>query len=217
MAKAKEQKEQKAPASKIVPQSYEMVAVGDLKPHPKNARKSDNAAIDESIASNGFFGAVCVQRSTGFILAGKHRWERAQTAGIDHIPVLWLDVDDKAALRILSADNRVLDKAGYDEEALAKLLTSIQSECGSLEGTGYTPEDYSDIIAQVGDEIMRQAKDRVRELAPPVPEPETVSEPEGEQREFVVVIRCEDEPAQLALLQRLSAEGLNCTAACSKP
>lgn len=206
MAKSKSQT-----ASKLVRQSYEMVAVDNLKPHPRNARKSDNAAIDRSIESNGFFGAILVQRSTGFILAGAHRWDRAKNAGIAEVPVLYAEVDDKAALRILSADNRVSDSAGYDQEALAKLLCSIQSECGSLEGSGYVPEDYSRIVEQVGDQIKQQAKQRIRELSPPAPEePEAEPEEAPEAPQYVIVVRCQDQANQAEVLQKLIALGLAC-------
>jgi ParB-like chromosome segregation protein Spo0J len=212
MRKPKSEETQKSAGPAVLEQTYEMVAVSELKPHPKNARKSDNAAIDQSIAANGFYGAVCVQRSTNHILAGKHRWERAQAAGIKEIPVLWLDVSDKAALKILSADNRVLDQAGYDQEALATLLTTIQAECGSLEGSGYIPEDLDKIVAEVGNQIMREAKERVAKLAPAASEQEQAGEEDSYSEQWLVLIRCKDEAEQLTLLERFSNDGLECSA-----
>lgn len=198
----------------VLAQSYEIVGIADLRPHPKNARKSDNAAIDRSIASNGFYGAIYVQRSTGFILAGKHRWERAKAAGLANLPVLWLDVDDKAALKILAADNRVVDRAGYDEEALSELLTSILAECGSLEGSGYLPADFDKIIADAGDEVMRQTRPDDQLTPPPAQRPDPVPQPGSEpERQCLVVIRCKDESDQAEVLDRLSAEGFDCAPA----
>jgi ParB-like chromosome segregation protein Spo0J len=208
MPKAKSQEIKKVIGARVLDQAYEMVAVSELKPHPKNARKSDNAAIDQSIAANGFYGAVCVQRSTGFILAGKHRWERAAAAAITEIPVLWLDVDDKAALKILAADNRVLDNAEYDQEALVTLLNTIASDCGTLDGSGYVIEDLDKIISDLGSQIMRDAKEKIAQLAPALNAP--VEEAYAEQ--WLVLVRCKDEAEQLALLERFAAEGLECSA-----
>ena len=54
-------------------QAYELVAPRALRPHPRNPRRGDVDAIEESIAENGFYGCVVAQRSTGYILAGNHR------------------------------------------------------------------------------------------------------------------------------------------------
>src|SRR5579884_816150 len=106
----------------VVSQQYELVPVGNLKPHPKNPRVGNKGLIDESIAANGFYGAVIASRRSGFILAGKHRWERAQAAGISEIPVVWIDgLDETAELKIIAADNRSSDLASYDDEKLAAL------------------------------------------------------------------------------------------------
>jgi ParB-like chromosome segregation protein Spo0J len=59
--------------AKIINQEYELVPTGRLRPHPRNVNRGDLAVIAESIAQNGFYGAVVAQRSTGYILAGNHR------------------------------------------------------------------------------------------------------------------------------------------------
>lgn len=75
-------------------QRYEQVRVGELKPHPKNPRKGDTAAIQASIEANGFYGVVVAQRSTGFVLAGNHRLLAARQVGLETVPVVWGDVYD---------------------------------------------------------------------------------------------------------------------------
>jgi ParB-like chromosome segregation protein Spo0J len=87
--------------TQVVAQEYATVSVDELKPHPQNARQGDLGSICESIDANGFYGAIVAQQSMGYILAGNHRWRAAIARGLKFVPVLWLDVDDATALRIL--------------------------------------------------------------------------------------------------------------------
>lgn len=150
---------------RIVNTSSEVVPVDALRPHPRNPRRGDVGAIRDSIAANGFYGAVVAQKSTGFILAGNHRWEAARQSGADAIPVVWVDVDDDHALRILLADNRTNDVAAYDEAALVDVLRELEAMQGSLQGTGYTPDDLQDLLAKLAgppdlEELARAAEAR---------------------------------------------------------
>lgn len=125
-----------------------MVGIESVRPHPKNPRHGDVGAICESIEANGFYGAIVVQRSTGFILAGNHRLMAAKAQGLTEIPCVWVDVDDDLALRILLADNRTNDLASYDESVLASLLADLASTSDLL-GTGYDGDDLDALIAEM--------------------------------------------------------------------
>jgi hypothetical protein len=122
------------------------VAIDDLIPHPRNPRKGNVDVIAESIKVNGFYGVILTQASTGYILAGNHRWKGAKKVGMTHVPVMALDVDDDAALKILLADNRTADKATYDEAELAALLKDVLA-ASDLSGTGWTGADLDKMIA----------------------------------------------------------------------
>lgn len=135
---------------RIINQSVELVSLDKLRPHPKNPRQGDVGAIHESIEHNGFYGVVVAQRSTGYILAGNHRYLAARHAGAKEIPVAWVDVDDDAALRILLADNRTNDLASYDDHALAELLQGLMTETGTLDGTGYDGDALDELLAELG-------------------------------------------------------------------
>src|SRR5690348_11723717 len=111
--------------------------VRQLVPHPDNPRKGDVGVIGESIDAHGFYGAIIVQKSTGYVLVGNHRLLLAKERGAKKVPTIVVDVDDAAAKRIMLVDNRSSDKAGYDTQALLALL---QAEGVELEGTGYTDE-----------------------------------------------------------------------------
>jgi DNA modification methylase len=133
----------------IINQEYDLVPVDALKPHPRNPRRGDTVVIAESIIQNGFYGAVVAQKGTGLILAGNHRWKAAKDAGATEIPVVWVEADDKQALRILLADNRTNDLAGYDDKALADLLSQV-IEGGGLTGTGYDQAAVDELLASLG-------------------------------------------------------------------
>lgn len=127
-------------------QEYDVVALDALRPHPKNPRRGNVESIAESVSVNGFYGAVVAQRSTGYILAGNHRWKAAASAGMSSIPVIWLDCDDAAAHRILLVDNRTNDVAGYDNTALAEVLSQLALTDAALAGTGYDAADLDELV-----------------------------------------------------------------------
>lgn len=130
-------------------QTYETVGLDALRVHPRNPNQGDVGAILTSIEDNGWFGAVVAQRSTGYILAGNHRFQAAKLDGADEIPVIWLDVDDRKATKILLADNRLAELATRDQEALATLLTELAHD-DDLSGTGYDGDDLDTLLEELG-------------------------------------------------------------------
>lgn len=130
-----------------------------VRPHPDNPRVGNVDAIAESITVNGFYGALIVQKSSGHIVAGNHRWKAAVQLGMSHVPAIMVDVDDEEAVRILLADNRTSDLGKYDDSALAALLSSLPN----LDGVGYTPDDLAKLLPDVTerpsveDEVLRPA------------------------------------------------------------
>lgn len=120
------------------------VPVDNLTLHPANARQGDIGAIMESIQVNGWFGSIVVQESTGHILAGNHRFEAATELGFETIPdVIFVDVDDEQAIKILLADNKTSDDAIYNDQMLLDLLRAVPD----LEGTGYNQTDLDALDA----------------------------------------------------------------------
>lgn len=132
------------------------VDVSDLQPHPENPRDGDIEAIKSSIARNGFYGTLVVQDGTNFILAGSHRYLAAKQLGYDALPCIYVQVDADEARRIMLADNRTSDQAGYDEEALDEILYDIAENEQGLEGTGF---DDSDLGDDVLDSVLGESMD----------------------------------------------------------
>ena len=123
------------------------IPLSKLSEHPANPRRGDDMAVAESVEAHGFFGAVLVQRSTGYVVAGNTRLRVAQAEGADRVPWFWLDVDDETAKRILLVDNRASDLAFYDDPALVALLGELR-DSGTLDGTGYDTVAYELLLQQ---------------------------------------------------------------------
>lgn len=132
------------PANTYEEQAYRIADLAELREHPENPRQGDVGAIHTSIEANGFYGALVVQKSTGFVLAGNHRLKALKAQGAHRVPIIERDVDDATALRILLGDNRTGDLASYDEVKLLELLTRAAEE-GNLEGTGYDGDDVDEL------------------------------------------------------------------------
>lgn len=122
----------------IIGQRFEpRTSVDELTPSDNNPNRGDVDAIASSIDTNAFYGAVIAQEGTGRIIVGHHRWRAAQAAGLTHIPVIYVDVDDRTADRIMLADNRTAEIADTDRELLNDILREIATDAGTLVGTGY--------------------------------------------------------------------------------
>lgn len=149
-------------------QSYELVDVNSLEQHPDNPRRGRMASIADSVRENGFYGALIVQRSTRRVLAGNHRLMAAHEEGLEQIPVLFVDVDDDRARRILLVDNRSNDMAGYDDEQLTILLQDLAVSDGGLNGTGYSDADLAELLAEHTTPVTNTDPDAVP-VAPRLP------------------------------------------------
>ncbi len=117
-----------------------------LHPYPGNPRRGNVEAIKESLEQNGQYRPIVVNRPTMEVLAGHHTLEAARQLGWEEIAVTFVDADEERAKRIVLADNRTNDLAGYDSEALAELL----SELPELSGTGYDEDDLDVLLAELG-------------------------------------------------------------------
>lgn len=125
------------------------VDIDSLNPYPGNPRRGDIDAIAHSIEANGVYKPIVVQKDTNYILAGNHTWQAAKKLGHSQIDVVWAEVDEATALRILLVDNASNDKATYDWPELKLMLDDLDD----LSGTGYTAADLEDITAKTLEEL----------------------------------------------------------------
>lgn len=132
------------------------VPIDTLTPYPGNPRRGDVDAIAQSITANGVYKPIVVQTSTSTILAGNHTWQAAKHLGHDKIDVVWADVDDETAQRIVLVDNATNDKATYDFGELKVILDDLDT----LDGTGYNLDDLEAITARALEELDDPDTDR---------------------------------------------------------
>lgn len=86
---------------------------------------------------------VYVQSSTGFVLAGNTTYAVCMRLGAERIPVIWLDIDDVTALRILLGDNQLARLALVDQALLRPQIEALLQTELRLLGTGFTEPDLS--------------------------------------------------------------------------
>jgi ParB family transcriptional regulator, chromosome partitioning protein len=125
------------------------VPIEYLKPNPRNPRKSfSEAELEElaaSIKERGIIQPVVVRAVHGAkdayeIIAGERRWRAAQRVGQHEVPILLMEVDDRASLEIAIVENVQRTDLNAIEEATGyNDLT---------ERFGYTQEQLADVIGK---------------------------------------------------------------------
>jgi ParB-like chromosome segregation protein Spo0J len=168
------------------------VPIDSLRPHPRNVHQGDIPTIAASMKEYGQFKPIVVQASTGLVCAGNHTWKAAkQILDWDRIAAVQMDLDDATALKLALMDNRSGALGADDPQALADLLQEFET----LDGTGYTPEDLTDLLESLDDTEQM---------------PEPGDAPTGDlEQAWGVIVTCGTEDEQLEILQRLGDEGLN--------
>lgn len=127
------------------------VPIDSLEPFHRNPRRGDVPEIVRSLRRLGQYRPVVVNRGSltdraNEVLAGNHTLAAARALGWEEIAATFVDVDEDTAARIVAVDNRTSDIAGYDDEALAELLAGL----ADLEGTGYSAQDLTELLAAGG-------------------------------------------------------------------
>jgi ParB-like chromosome segregation protein Spo0J len=183
-------------AAKLAKQRYVAAyAIEKLKFDPKNAKKHAKQTISDSIRANDFYGAALAQEKTGLVLAGHGRIAGAKRTGIKEVPVIFIDVPDAVARRILAVDNGSTLEEGFDEAKLAALLEEIRDE-GGLYGTGYDEADLDELLKSAGADDDDDAKETKPKLTAGL--------------DYKIIVECKGEADQAEILAMLEADGYTC-------
>jgi ParB-like chromosome segregation protein Spo0J len=129
----------------------ETVKINNLKRHPKNPRIHPDSAIEKlvrSIKEFGWTNPILVSKD-GYVLAGHARLKAAEKAGIQEVPVIYLELEGAKAEAYLIADNRLQDETDWDYEKLESLLDSIAGKGLDLEITGFSKIEIEGILQDV--------------------------------------------------------------------
>ena len=117
----------------------ESVSISTLIAYPSNPRRGDIDAIASSLKAHGQYRPIVVQEGTNYVLAGNHTLKAAKKLGWKKIKITRIDVDESSARKIVLADNRLTDLAGYNEPLLKSLLSALPE----LDGTGFTESEVA--------------------------------------------------------------------------
>lgn len=175
------------------------VRAAELLPNPKNwrmhpARQQD--ALRGILAEVGYADALLAREVAGGQLMLIDGHLRAETTPEALVPVLVLDLDDAEADKLLATLDPLSSLAETDGARLERLLAEVKTESAAL-----------------GEMLAALAAASANVCAAPVDDVEqpgaSVSEPTDK---YAIVVHCETEEEQLALLQRFEEEGLKCRA-----
>ena len=125
----------------------ETMPIGDLTPYHRNPRRGNMAAIAESLKARGQYKPIVVNKGTktgiaNEILAGNHTWQAAKSLGWTTIEASSSTLTRIRRRRSCSPDNRIADLGGYDTDALAELLESIEQRRGAPDTARTTSRDH---------------------------------------------------------------------------
>lgn len=171
------------------------VPIASLKPWKANPRNNDEAvaSVVRSIERFGYTNPVLVRRADQRIIAGHTRIKALQQIGETHAPVIFLDLGATDADLYALFDNKSTENTPWDPPKLADLFTNLVELKADVTLTGFSPEEIQGYRS--GDSEQR---------AP------TGADAEIPDRQFNVVVECEDEPTQKKLFERLQTEGYTC-------
>jgi hypothetical protein len=124
----------------------EFLAITDLTPDPRNARKHDRAqirALARSIEIFGFNAPILIDKHRR-IIAGRGRWDAANLLGLRQVPVIRLEhLTEIEARAYALADNQLGDRSAWDDTKLAielKELSDLMLDF-DIEAIGFEPPE----------------------------------------------------------------------------
>ena len=141
-----------APAPDKAAAPQRKVAVEFLRPNPRNPRRrfaeADLEELSASIRARGLIQPIVVRPLPDVpgayeIVAGERRWRAAQRAGLDEVPVVVVEIDDRASLEFAILENvqrtdlnaieeaagyeRLMSEFAYTQRELAEILGKSRS------------------------------------------------------------------------------------------
>ncbi|MGQ9576474.1 MAG: hypothetical protein ACUVUC_14270 [Thermoguttaceae bacterium] len=170
------------------------VRADQLRPNPKNWRRHPQAqhdALRGVLAEIGYADALVARQLPDGSLELIDGHLRAEVTPDQEVPVLVVDLDEQEAAKLLAVHDPLAQMAEADQDALADLLTEVQTE--------------NEAVQRLLDQMLGGSERLLDGEAAPDP-----SQPAPLAEVFEVVVQCRDEAHQKELYARLTAEGLPC-------
>jgi len=167
--------------------------IGQLTELPGNPRKGDIDAIARSLRVFGQRKPVTARQTgtdakglpVGYVTAGNHTLLAARDVlEWTHLAVVWIDEDETTANAWALADNRLSEIGSNDPDALAAMLGAI-SDVDLLAATAYSDADLAKLLGTAS-----------TNAAPAL------------SLTFAILVPCEDENAQAALMAQFDDLGI---------
>ena len=131
--------------------------VSELKSYPRNARTHSRKQVKQigtAITEFGFTNPVLIDENDQ-IIAGHGRVQAAKLLGLAEVPtvqIAHLSATQKRAY--ILADNRLAEKAGWDQEILAVELQSLQADGFEVVLTGFDIPEIDVILDAAHSELV---------------------------------------------------------------
>jgi Domain of unknown function (DUF4417)/ParB-like nuclease domain len=136
----------------------------------KNPRRGNVEKVAESLKANGQFKPIVVNIGThtgraNEILAGNHTTKAARSLKWSSLDVMWVDVSEEHARRIVLADNGSTDDATYDNSILAELIEAQKDSVNTLVGTTYSDDALGKLMVEI-DLSKKEEIDSIADSSP---------------------------------------------------
>ena len=132
-----------------------VVPIAEVKPNPKNPNQHPEEQIEllaKIIKTQGWRAPVTVSTLSGLVVRGHGRLMAAKQLGLDCVPVDFQHYTCyDAELADLLADNKIAELAEIDSKMLAEVFQDINPDAIDIDITGYSEEEYNDIISALMD------------------------------------------------------------------
>ncbi len=153
----------------------EYVSIDDLPPWPRNPKLHDRDSTKQSLQRFGFTAPVLLDEGTGRLVAGHGRVEALQELRAEGAPPpariradgeRWLVpvvrglhfASQPEAEASLLADNRLVEKGGWDDDMLKTMLEELQQasteDVNVLAGLGWSDKEVASLVRLHDDERL---------------------------------------------------------------
>lgn len=148
-----------------------IVEVKDMKPNPKNPNQHPPEQIKilaSVIRATGWRGPITVSKRSGLIVRGHGRLLAAQLDDLSEVPVDYQDYANEAEeWADLIADNRLAELSEINHKLLADLCAEIDTGEIPFMLSGYTEEEYGNIVTALSETKHSNLKDPDAIIEPP--------------------------------------------------
>jgi len=125
------------------------VPIETLVADPRNARAHGKRSIEGIVASyreHGQLKPIVATRSDRVVRAGNGQLAAAKSLGWTSIAVVFVDGDERSAIRFALQDNRTAELSDWDFDGLASVLQGLDASADGVLGLGWSPDELAPFL-----------------------------------------------------------------------